>query len=181
MEFHIYRHLLDLRKPNACNIHRPVLAPLLVFALNCILNVLAALMRLSTTDGIQLSHAHRNSVARIPLNSLEYYSNCRNIGLCIHKFHCRYNAFFLLVCVFFFCSNNKIFVKIKQKNEQTPREIFISRVEKIANTNNFSMFLFLWFEFINFTWTAFRDNGTKSGRFGCPFQALWIQNFQSKR
>lgn len=94
-EFHIYRHLLNRRKPNACSIHRLVWAPLLVFALNCILNVLVVLVRLDTMDGIQLFHVRRNSVVRIPLNSLEYCSNCRNIGLCIHTFHCRYNAFFL--------------------------------------------------------------------------------------
>lgn len=113
-EFHIYHHLLNRRKPNACSIHRLVWAPLLVFALNCILNVLVVSVRLDTMDGIQLFHVHRNSVVRIPLNSLEYCSNCRSIGLCIHTFHCRYNAFFLCRCVFF---SQKI-VKIEQKTEQ---------------------------------------------------------------
>lgn len=99
-EFHIYRHFqLNRHKPNACSIHRLVWAPLSVVALNCILNVLVVSVRLDTMDGIQLVHVHRNSVARIPLNSPEYCSNCRNIGLCIHTFHCRCNAFFL--CFFF--------------------------------------------------------------------------------
>lgn len=97
-KFHIYRHFsLNLRKPNVCNIRRLVLVRLLVFALICILNVLVALVRLDTMDDIQPYHVHRNNVVRIPLNSLEYRSNCRNIGHCIHKFRCRYIAFFLYV------------------------------------------------------------------------------------
>lgn len=117
---------------------------------------------------IRLFHVHRSNVARSQLHSKVDHSNYQSIVPYIRMFHCQCNAFFLILA--------QIFVPIWEKKNDDVNTQVSMRNWNLRIKKAFA----LKYEANVCTWTAFRYDSSECGWLWCPFQAVWIHDFQSK-